>query len=606
MVSENFPTDEPAVVTAALPAAAGKLNIGGLRGYVAGDVLNRALQRIGQRSIYVSGSDPHGTPVAVKAWKNGRDPEPFTREWHQRFHGLFADYNIDFDHYGYSHDESNRELVQDLISKLDAADLVYDQEQTVAWINARNRTLPDQHIEGTCPHCGKRARGDECVDGCGRELEPGEVEDPTSSISGEPAEYCDRPHKFFTVSDLEDALCEYLDDIEGTDISCHHAPQWIEDGLEDWWITRDIGWGIEYPSRGGDEQSGTDPVLSLWVTAPIQYITSTKLYSRDGGSGAFNWEDVWKAKSRSVSNPRLERSNVVHVLGRDILKPHAILWPAMLYSAGYSVPRAICATGFITINGKDILPGQNRVIWAQGFLDEGFDPDLLRFHLMTVSKLQKDTNFTWPKFADSVNGELVGIVGNFVHRAMVFAHDNYGGTPDAHLSETVEEAIGDRIDDFQAAVNEYDVRAIGREPVELAQFGNEYIQRHEPWSLIDEDPSAAWQVIRDCIQLVKAIAVLAEPIMPGKAEEIWTQLDESGSVHDADIDDALAVPPNSFGDPAPLFAKIDDDRVEELDAELQDRIESASGEGMAETTVDDKGSVGSDRTVHNGDLEAID
>jgi methionyl-tRNA synthetase len=174
----------------------------------------------------------------------------------------------------------------------------------------------------------------------------------------------------------------------------------------------------------------------------------------------------------------------------------------------------------------------------------------------------------------------------------LFAERNYGGTPDADVSEEVREEIEDAVASFHGAINDYRVRGLGQVPVELARVGNEYIQRHEPWKLTDDDPEAAAKVIRDCVQLSKALAVLMEPVLPGKAEDLWAQLGEDGSVHETAVDDALAAPPDVFGEPAELFDQLEDETVERLDAQLEARIEAADADAgdadaPGETETDD-------------------
>jgi methionyl-tRNA synthetase len=211
-------------------------------------------------------------------------------------------------------------------------------------------------------------------------------------------------------------------------------------------------------------------------------------------------------------------------------------------------------------------------VWADEYLDEGFHPDLLRYYLATNGGFQQDVDFSWEKFRDRTNTELVGTVGNFAYRSMLFAYRNYEGTPDAPLSPQVEERIERAMDEFRAGVNDYSIRDAGKAAVELARFGNEYIQRNEPWKLTDEEPEQAAQVIRDCVQLAKAVAVLFQPVVPGKAEALWSQLGESGTVAAADLDAALAPPAETFDEPSELFEKIPDERVEELNEKLAARV----------------------------------
>ncbi|WP_290814252.1 methionine--tRNA ligase [Halovivax sp.] len=568
MSHDDYPTDEPAVVTCGLPYANGDLHIGHLRGYIGADAFTRALRTLGQQSAYVCGSDMHGTPVAVNAEKEGVDPEEFALGWHEQYEETFPRFNVEFDNYGHTHDETNTELTREIVRTLDEEGYIYEKEIQVAYDPEADQYLPDRYVEGTCPYCGEKARGDECDEGCQRHLEPGEVENPTSAITGNPAEYRERPHKFFRVSEFADYLTDFLDQLEGTSNARNQPRQWIEDGLQDWCITRDMDWGIDYP--GGDGETG-DLVLYVWVDAPIEYVASTKQYAERVGSDEYDWERVWK-----------DEGEIVHVIGRDIIQHHTIFWPAMLEAAGYNAPRAVAATGFITIGGKGLSTSRNRAVWAREYLDEGFHPDLLRYYLTTTGGLQQDVDFTWEAFQEKVNGELVATVGNFWYRSLLFAHRNYEGTPDADVSPEVRDRIEDAIEEFREAVNDYSVREVGGAATRLAQYGNEYIQRNEPWKLVDEEPDEAERVIRDCVQIAKAVGVLIEPIAPGKAQALWEQIGEDGGVRDLTLEDALDAPPRSFDRPEELFEKIDDERVEELERKLAERVEAA-GTDEAET-----------------------
>ncbi|WP_255191113.1 methionine--tRNA ligase [Natronobeatus ordinarius] len=588
MSHDDYPTDRPAVVTCGLPYANGDLHIGHLRGYIGADAFNRALKTLGQQSAYVCGSDMHGTPVAVNAEEEGVEPEAFALRWHEQYEETFPQFAVDFDNYGHTHDETNTETTQDIVLTLEEEGHIYEKEIQVAYDPDADQYLPDRYVEGTCPYCGAKARGDECDEGCQRHLEPGEVEDPHSSITGNPAEYRERTHKFFRVSDFEAYLTEFLDDLEGTSNARNQPRQWIEDGLQDWCITRDMDWGIDYPGEGAE-----DLVLYVWVDAPIEYISSTKQYTARVGADEYDWEDVWK-----------DEGEIVHVIGRDIIQHHTIFWPAMLEGAGYNAPRAVAATGFITIDGKGLSTSRNRAIWAREYLEEGFHPDLLRYYLTTTGGLQQDVDFTWTAFQEKVNGELVGTVGNFWYRSLLFAYRNYEGTPEAEVSGEVESRINGAIEEVREAVNDYSLRGVGHAAVRLAQFGNEYIQRNEPWKLTDDEPDEAAQVIRDCVQLAKAVGVLLEPIAPGKAQALWEQLGEEGEVADAHLAEALEAPPRHFDEPGELFEKIEDDRVDELEEKLEAKIEAAA-EDASETESDETDEGEADDMAATDDLEPL-
>ncbi|QSG05006.1 methionine--tRNA ligase [Halapricum desulfuricans] len=592
MSHEEFPTDEPAVVTCGLPYANGDLHIGHLRTYVGGDVFSRALEKLGQQTAFVCGSDMHGTPIAVQSIQEGVDPEAFALEYHEQYQETFPKFAVEFDNYGHTHEETNRELTHEIVRTLEEKGYVYEKEIKVAWDPAEDQPLPDRYVEGTCPYCGAKARGDECDEGCGRHLEPGEIEDPVSTITGNPAEYRDRTHKFFEVSELSEYLTDFLDRLEGTANARNQPRQWIEDGLQDWCITRDLDWGFDYPEIDGDDESSAEElVLYVWVDAPIEYIASTKQYTERVGDDVYDWERAWK-----------DDGEIVHVIGRDIIQHHTIFWPAMLHVAEYEEPRAVMASGFMTLNGKGFSTSRNRAVWAREYLEEGFHEDLLRYYLATNGGFQQDVDFSWSKFRERVNGELVGTVGNFLYRSLLFAHRNFDGTPDvsgshpeasetesrpAEVSDAVHDRIEEAVEAYREAINDYSIRKAGQAAVELAQFGNEYIQRNEPWKLTDEDPEAAAQVIRDCVQVAKALAVLLEPLTPGKAQQLWDQLGEDGSVHEATVEAVHEAPPETFGEPAELFEKIEAERVEELNEKLESRAEEATDD--AETESDNAG-----------------
>ena len=607
MSHEEFPTDNPAVVTVGLPYANGDLHVGHLRGYVTGDTVARALRRVGQQTAFVCGSDMHGTPIAVNAAEEGVSPEAFAMEYHEVYAETFPKFNVEFDNYGHTHDETNVETTQEFVRSWIDDDRVFEKDIQVAYDPDADQWLPDRLVEGTCPYCGEHARGDECDEGCQRHLEPGEVEDPVSTLTGNAAEYREREHKFLRLSDFQDYLQDFIDRVEGTDNAKNQPREWIEGELQDLCITRDMDWGIDYPGdedgdaseehRDGEggETADEDLVLYVWVDAPIEYVSSTKQYTDRVGPEEYDWEEVWTVEDEAELTGE-DNGEIVHVIGRDIIQHHAVFWPAMLRGAGYNEPRAILATGFVGIDGKALSTSRNRAVWADEYLDEGFHPDLFRYYMIDGSGMETDVDFSWDRFAERVNGELVGNLGNFAYRSLLFAHRNYDGTPDATVSDDVRERIETAVEAFEAALNDYRIRDVGAAAIELADFGNEYIQRNEPWKLTDDDPEAAAQVIRDCVQLTKACAVLMQPVMPEKAADLWAQLGEDGAVHETALDSALATPPAEFGEPDELFSKIEDERIAELNEKLQERVEAAT---------EDEGEDGDGAEADDFDPEAL-
>lgn len=573
MTRQQFPTDRSALITVGLPYANGPLHIGHLRGLIAGDVMARSLRLLGQNTAFVSGSDMHGTPVAVNAKEKDVTPEEFALRWHEEYEEMIPKFNVDFDNYSHTDDETNTELTEEFVRSWIDDDHVYEKTIQVAYDPKGNQYIPDRFVEGTCPYCGERSRGDECDEGCQRHLEPGEIEDAVSTITGNPAEYREREHKFLRLSDFQEYLQGFIDRLEGTANARNQPREWIEGELQDLCITRDMDWGIDYP---GEESE--DLVLYVWVDAPIEYVASTKQYTKRVGAGEFDWETVWTIDGEQRHGVEwddewTERSDeIVHLIGRDIIQHHSVFWPAMLRGTGFNEPRAIVATGFVGIDGKSLSTSRNRAVWADEFLENELPPALIRFYSVTISGIESDIDFTWDRFQEQVNSKLVGTLGNFCYRALILAHRNYEGTPHTTTSDEVRSQIREATEEFKAALNDYRLRDVGTLPVELASFGNEYIQRHEPWNLVDDDPEAAAQVIRDCVQLTKAIAVFMRPVMPDKSADLWSQLDEADEPEDIQVEEALEPPATTFGEPSELFDSLDDKLIKDLQDRLQERI----------------------------------
>jgi methionyl-tRNA synthetase len=629
MSHEEFPTDRPAVVTCGLPYANGDLHVGHLRTYVGGDVYARALETVGQDTAFVCGSDMHGTAIAVQAQQQGVDPEELSLGYHEQYESVFPEFGVAFDNYGHTHEPVNRETTREFVRTLEAGGHVYEREIKVAYDPVAEQSLPDRFVEGTCPYCGERARGDECDEGCGRHLEPGEIESPESTITGNPAEYREESHRFFRVSEFQEYLSAFLDRLEGTDNAQNQPREWVEGELRDWCITRDMDWGVDYPDAGdaGDAADGAtdtdteDLVLYVWVDAPIEYVSSTKQYTDRVGAETFDWREAWGAPEEADAaeleplsdvDTANDAGEIVHVIGRDIIQHHTVFWPAMLRGVGYGEPRAVMASGFMTLGGKGFSTSRNRAVWATEYLDEGFHPDLLRYYLATNGAFQRDVDFSWEKFRERVNTELVGTVGNFLYRSLLFAHRNFDGVPDATVSESVRGEIESAVETVRAGVNDYSIRTVGEAVTELARFGNEYIQREEPWNLTDDDPDRAAQVIFDCVQIAHAVAVLFEPVAPGKSETLWSQLGEDGSVHEATVDDALEPPAGELREPTELFEKIEAERVEELNAKLEERVAAATDEtdesagDDAASTADDTGETETDDSTAADESDVTD
>jgi len=548
---------QPLLVTCGLPYTNGPCHLGHLRTYVPADMYVRYMRRAGEEVLFVCGSDNHGTPIVVSAEEQGISPRALSERYHKHFDETFKRMGVIFDRFGMTDDPATRHRTQEIVSNLEKNGYIYKQTVHQAYCTKCKRFLPDRYVEGTCPHCGKPARGDECDQGCGKHLEPGEIKDPVCKVCGTKAEFRDQEHYFFKLSEFKDFLLPFLDSVRGTSNAKNYAIGWIKDELHDWCITRTLEWGTKFPGRN-------DLVVYVWVDAPIGYIGFTEEWALANGK---DWKRYWCGENR-----------VTHFIGGDIIYHHAIFWPALLKGAGYSAPHAIVASGMLKVDDHKFSKSRGYVVWTNDdYLDKGLPADYLRYYLLAYTSHTKELNFSWSMFGERINNEVVNILGNFVYRTLFFAQKEFGGVPKG----TVDPAITAEIEKSLATVNQYmqdyEFKGAVDSIMALAAFGNTYIQTNAPWKLIKTDRDAAAQVIRNAIQVVKALALLIEPVMPETAGKCWAQLGYTNPVARHPISDALIpAEERALQPPVPLFTKMEEDQIKDLDALLQKRVREAN------------------------------
>lgn len=544
------------LVTCGLPYANGPCHIGHLRTYVPADMFVRFLRKIGRDVVFVCGSDAHGTPITVDAERRGISPKELVDIYHRHYQHVFKRIFVEFDNYGNTDDPINHEMTREIVTKLVKKGLVYPREVRLPYCPKCKRPLPDRYVKGKCPYCGALARGDECDQGCRRYLMPGEIGDPHCAICGSPATMKSKRHHFFKLTAFTDFLKRYLKQLKGTSIARNYALQWIEGGLKDWTITRDLHWGVKFP---GEE----DLVTYVWVDAPIGYISSTRQWAEKRGG---DWEAVWKGEAK-----------IIHFIGADIIYHHCIFWPSMLKGVDFNLPWAVIASGTVMIEGKAFSKSRGYVVWVEDdYLKIGLDPDCLRYYVLSYTTHTRDLNFSWKDYGAKVNGELVATLGNFLHRTLSFAFRHWGKVPDGKVEKVVEKKISDTIKRVTDCVLNYEFKRAADLVVNLAGFGNKYLQKNEPWVVIKTDKDGCANTVYNCLRIAKAIAILMEPIMPKKAEQLWQQIGEKGDVHAASIDEARkSIDVHKIPKPAPLFDKIPSDKIDAIAKTIQKRIRSA-------------------------------
>ncbi len=557
----------PLLVTCGLPYTNGPCHLGHLRTYVPADFYVRFMRRKGEHAVFICGSDNHGTPIVVSAEAEGISPRGISERYHAHFDQTFRRMNVLFDHFGMTDDPATHTRTTHIVNRLIERGYVYPKVIQQAYCPQCKKFLPDRYLEGICPHCSKPARGDECDQGCGKHLEPGEILQPTCRICGTSAEFREQEHFFFRLSAFQDYLKGFLDGLKGTDNAINYARGWVNEDLRDWCITRTLDWGVRFPGHD-------DLVVYVWVDAPIGYIGFTEEWAEKAGT---DWKAYWCG----------EETRVTHFIGQDITYHHCVFWPAMLKAAGYGTPYAVVASGMVKIDDHKFSKSRGYVVWTnEDYLDQGLPADYLRYYLLTYTSHTKEMNFSWKLYLERINSEVVNTLGNFVYRSLHLSQKQFGGVPDALVEPEVRERIREAITVVTALVEGYDFKGAVDAILGLAAYGNNYIQTREPWKLAKTDVAGMAQVMRNCLQIAKALALLIEPVMPDRARLLWEQLGMPGDLGTVRFDEALVdLPAGPLPPPSIIFGKLDEKQITTLDVALRERVDALTGATEPDTRI---------------------
>ncbi|MCS7098411.1 MAG: methionine--tRNA ligase [Candidatus Methanomethyliaceae archaeon] len=531
----------PIVVTAALPYSNDRLHLGHLRStYLPSDVYVRFLRRIGEDVVYICATDEHGTPIALRAEKEGKTPKEIADRYHPLIKEDLIRMGCSFDIFSRTTEKIHYETTQYFFKKLMENGYIYEQEMEQLKCPKCNKFLPDRYVEGICPFCGfEGARGDAC-DSCGRYLRPIELKEPKCAICGIKPELVVTKHWFFKLTAFQDKIRDWLENNNSMPKNVsNYALNWIKEGLRDWCITRDLNWGV--PVEGAEGK-----VIYVWFDAPIGYISSTKILFLNRGDPE-GWKRYWNGR-------------IIHFIGKDIIYHHAIFWPAMLIGMReFELPYSIVAGEYLTLEGKKMSKSRGWYIGIDEYL-KLFDPDPMRYYLISVAPLDRDADFSLEDFIRKYNDELADILGNFIHRTLIFIEKYFNSKiPNAKLSKE-DEALLLKIKDVEARATEYikafKFREALVEIISLAHEGNRYLNLSAPWAKIKENSERAATTLYVCAQIVKALGSMLSPFLPFTAEKIWNMLNINSCVHEQPWSFEPIPSGHEIGKPYPLFKKI--------------------------------------------------
>ena len=503
------------LITSALPYVNGVPHLGHLVGcLLPSDVYARYMRMMGHEVLYVCGTDEHGTPSEVGAAKEGMDVADYCLKYHNRHKEAYDAFNLSFDYFGRTSSEQNREITYHIFEQLDKNGLIEEESIKQIFSIDDNRFLPDRYVTGTCPHCGyDKARGDQC-ENCTKVLDPTELINPRSTISGSTnLEVRETKHLFLNLPKLEKQLAEWVKSKEPfwPDVAYSIAQKWLKEGLRPRCITRDLKWGFPVPKKGFE-----DKVFYVWFDAPIGYLGITKQWA-DEKPGERNWKDWW-----------LDAKDVYYVqfMGKDNVPFHSISFPATLLGTGENWTKVDYLKGmsYLTFEGGKFSKSEQRGVFAEDAVME-FPADYWRYWLISNAPEASDSSFTFDLFAGVVNKDLNGVLGNFVSRVMKMTASKIGAEVPAggEMTEVEEKLIADlqeKADNYCKYMEGLEFKKAMNELRAIWVDGNNYISVTEPWTVIKTDPARAAAILRVCLNLIRIYALLSAPVMPETSAKI--------------------------------------------------------------------------------------
>ena len=548
-------------VTSALLYANGPIHIGHIAGaYLPADIYVRYLKGKGHDVAFICGSDEHGAAITLQAKKEGISPQKIIDKYHSINKKTFADFGIDFSIYHRTSEKLHHDTAQDFFKTLEEKN-VFTKKTTEQFYDDKNKQfLADRYISGECPKCGGAgAYGDQC-EKCGSTLSPEELINPKSTLSGNTPIKKETSHWYLPMQNHEKWLKEWIEKgkLDGKN---HHdsrawksqvlgqCKSWIDGGLQERAMTRDLDWGVKVPLK---ETQGK--VLYVWLDAPIGYISATKQWAADNGK---NWEDYWQN----------EDTELVHFIGKDNIVFHCIIFPIILKSHGdYVLPTNVPANEFLNLEGKKLSTSRNWAIWLHEYLEDfKGQEDALRYALCATAPEGKDTDFTWADFQARNNNELVAIFGNFINRVVVLTHKYWEGNVPSpnnldHYDKEVLAKLGEFPNKIGDSIEKFRFREALAELMNLARLGNKYLADTEPWKLKTTDEKRTETILNIAIQIAASLAILSEPFLPFSSEKLKTIL-ALKNVNWNDAGGIIIKENHQLNQATHLFEKIEDEKI---------------------------------------------
>ena len=547
-------------ITAALPYTNGPIHIGHLSGvYIPSDIYARFLRIMGNDVLYICGSDEHGVPITIKAKKENTTPQKIVDRYHKNIKESFEKFGISFDNYSRTSEKIHHKTASDFFLKLFNNGFFEEIISEQYYDENENQFLPDRFIIGTCPKCGHtEAYGDQC-EKCGSTLNPKDLINPRSSISGNIPSLKSTKHWYLKLPEFEGFLKNWIlkDKKETWRANVYgQCKSWLDEGLKSRAVTRDLDWGVPVPI-----ENSAGKVLYVWFDAPIGYISSTKEWAIKNNK---RWEKYWMD----------EETELVHFIGKDNIVFHCIIFPSMLKAHGkFILPKSVPANEFLNLEGSKISTSKNWAVWLPEYLNDFPDKqDVLRYVLTVNAPENKDNDFTWKDFQLRNNSELVAILGNFINRVVILTKKYYDLiipkpselNPNDNL---ILKEINNKTKKIENLIKNFKFREACNEFMNIARLGNKYLADEEPWKIINTNPDRVRTIIFISIQISSILSIISEPFIPFTSKKMKVMLNYKAHKNSWTWDniskkDFLISENIKLNEPTLLFSKIEDYEIQ--------------------------------------------
>ena len=499
------------LVTSALPYANGSIHLGHLVEYIQTDIWVRFQKLQGNDCLYFCADDTHGTPIMIRAKKEGITPEALVQRVHGEHLSDFKGFLIEFDNYYSTHSEENRLLAERIFLKNRDGGNIHTETVLQAYCNTDAMFLPDRYIRGTCPKCGAEDQYGDACENCSATYEPLDLKQAGCAICGETPVPKASEHLFFKLSNFEAFLKEWTHAEQRLQSEMvNKLNEWLNSGLKNWDISRDGPYfGFEIPDAPGK-------YFYVWLDAPVGYMASSQNYftsTQAGQASGHRFEDYWGKESNA---------EIYHFIGKDILYFHTLFWPAMLQGAGFRTPTAVFAHGFLTVNGQKMSKSRGTFINANNYLDH-LDPEYLRYYYACkLTGRVDDLDLNLDDFVQRVNADMVGKVVNLASRTAGFLKKRFQGTLSASYPEDggLYQTFVQQGDEIAKLYEAREFAKAMRAIMALADEANRYVEEKEPWNLAKQNrDTELQQACSVAINLFRILMIYLSPVLPNMADK---------------------------------------------------------------------------------------